>query len=424
MRSLAVLVFSLVCFGQSTEEAFRKYWSAPSPTAAAKAASDIVKSGVSFEEAWRRLKAGRTYAPAKSGVERFTQATGRFSEHFYSVNIPENYDPSKKYQLRFQLHGGVGRRSDNKPRGTGEIGTLAGAEQFYVLPYSWDESPWWGEDQVENLVGIADAVRRKYNIDENRIVVSGVSDGGTGAYYLAMRETTPFAGFLPLNGYIMVISNSEIDDGRVYPNNLRNKPLFVVNGGLDRLYPLSATEPYTRHLMRGGVTIDYHPQPNGEHNTRWWPEVKDDFESFVTSHAREPHPASITWETSGKSHTRAHWLVIDALGAAAGESRSLPDLNVWRGPETLFTRAASSGRVDISRKGNLIEASTRNVNAFTVLLSPDVFDFDQPVRVVANGREVFNGRVTRDVKTLLKWAAKDNDRSMLYGAEIAVKLLK
>ena len=239
-----------------------------------------------------------------------------------------------------------------------------------------------------------------------------------------MRETTPFAGFLPLNGYIMVISNSEIDDGRVYPNNLRNKPLFVVNGGLDRLYPLSATEPYTRHLMRGGVTIDYHPQPNGEHNTRWWPEVKDDFESFVTSHAREPHPASITWETSGKSHTRAHWLVIDALGAAAGESRSLPDLNVWRGPETLFTRAASSGRVDITRKGNLIEASTRNVSAFTVLLSPDVFDFDQPVRVVANGREVFNGRVTRDVKTLLKWAAKDNDRSMLYGAEIAVKLLK
>ena len=65
MRSLAVLVFSLVCFGQSTEEAFRKYWSAPSPSAAAKAASDIVKSGVSFEEAWRRLKAGRTYAPAK-----------------------------------------------------------------------------------------------------------------------------------------------------------------------------------------------------------------------------------------------------------------------------------------------------------------------------------------------------------------------
>ena len=201
--------------------------------------------------------------------------------------------------MRFQLHGGIGGRNDNQPRGNGEIGALAGAEQIYVLPYAWDDSPWWSDDQVANLNAIVDALKRKYNIDENRVALSGVSDGGTGTYYIAMRDTTPFASFLPLNGYIMVLANNDIHDGRNFPNNLRNKPLFVINGGHDRLYPLVATEPFTRHLMNNGVEIDYHPQQDGEHNTKWWPDVKDVYERFVTDHPRDPNPPKLTWQTVG-----------------------------------------------------------------------------------------------------------------------------
>ena len=62
------------------------------------------------------------------------------------------------------------------------------------------------------------------------------------------------------------------------------------------------------------------------------------------------------------------------------------------------------------------------IAAITLLLSPDAFDFNQPVEVVANGRTVFNGRVEKSVKTLLKWAARDNDRTMLYGAELRIPL--
>ena len=94
---------------------------------------------------------------------------------------------AKRYQVRFQLHGGIGARQDNKPRGTGEIGALAGAEQIYVLPYAWEDAPWWGNDQVMNLSAIVDTLKRTYNVDENRVVVSGVSDGATGLYFIAMR---------------------------------------------------------------------------------------------------------------------------------------------------------------------------------------------------------------------------------------------
>jgi hypothetical protein len=423
---LAVSVVAITLHAQSKIDAsFQKFWAADSPAAAAKAADEVVKSGVTFDDAARRLKLGRTYAAQKDGVVQLNNRTTDGIEHNYAVTIPAGYDPSRRYQVRFQLHGGVGGRVDNKPRGNGQIGQLAGAEQIYVIPYAWNDEPWWSDDQVLNLRTIVDDLKRRYNVDENRVVVAGVSDGGTGAYYVAMRDTTTYASFLPLNGYIMVLANGEIDDGHNFPNNLRNKPIFVVNGGKDRLYPISIVEPFTRHLMRSGVQIEYHPQPDGEHNTNWWPEIKTPFEKFVADHPRDPDPDKLSWEAVDTSNHRAHWLVIDTIGIATGEAKELADTNVITdsiGTDPLFARPKVPGRVELTRSGNTVQATTKGVTAFTLLLSPDKFDFKQPVIVNANGREVFRGRVQPSVETLLKWAARDNDRTMLYAAEIKIKL--
>ncbi len=197
-----------------------------------------------------------------------------------------------------------------------------------MVPYAWAEAPWWSTDQVLNLAAIVDRVKRLYNVDENRVVLSGVSDGATGALYVAMRETTPFASILPLNGYIMVLALRDIDDGLIFANNLRNKPLFAVNGGRDPLYPTRVVDPYIDHLKKGGVSIDYHPQPNAGHNTAWWPEMKDSYEAFVRDHPRQPLPDTLTWEMGNSAaFDRAHWLVIDRLGAQKSDAKALADLN-------------------------------------------------------------------------------------------------
>ena len=190
--------------------AFQKFWDAKSPADAAKQVDAVLRTGVTYDEALRRLKQGRSYAAQKTGVVMTTNKTDDKVEHYSAVNVPAGYDPARRYQVRFQLHGGVMGRNTNQPRNSGDIGTLAGAtEQFYVLPYGWTDAPWWSEDQVLNMTTIVDALKRTYNIDENRVAVSGVSDGATGLYYLAMRETTAFASFLPLNGFIMVLSNPD-----------------------------------------------------------------------------------------------------------------------------------------------------------------------------------------------------------------------
>jgi hypothetical protein len=90
----------------------------------------------------------------------------------------------------------------------------------------------------------------------------------------------------------------------------------------------------------------------------------------------------------------------------------------------IFPRAKPSGRVDLVRRGNVVEASTAGVRAFTLLLSPSIFDFRKPITVVANGRTAFEGIVHPSVATMLKWAARDNDRTMVFGAELKIELGK
>jgi hypothetical protein len=417
------------------EAAFQRFWSAHNPDDANKAAAAVIGSGASVDEALARLKRGRTYsAQVKRGLVHL-QRRSVLGEFFYDLGVPDGYDPERKYQVRVQLHGGVMMRETSEPRagrgGRGGSGiTLPGAEQIYVMPVSWRDAPWWSRAQLENLDAILDAVKRTYNVDENHVVAAGVSDGATGLYYVAMRDTTPFASFLPLNGFLMVLASDRVGvDAELFPTNLLNKPLFIVNGGEDPLYPIRSVEPYVGHLRGSGVTVDYHPRPEAGHNTAWWPEMKDTFEAFVRDHPRNPYPDRVTWEAADREvPSRAHWIVIDRVRQpSASEPRLEPDLNVYAGAgpnhgRELFGRSRPSGRVDAVRRGNAIELTTRGVTELTVLLSPDMVDFSQPVRVTANGRTVVDAVQQPSLATLMKWAARDNDRTMLFAAELHVTI--
>lgn len=493
---------------------FTAYWAAASPVEALAATRAIAQAGADFDAVFARLRNGRPYRPdVPRGVQRLVRrsAAGEFP---YTIEVPATYDPAKRYQVRVQLHGGVGRPQPGI-RGDGSIGALAGAEQIYVLPTAWAGHEWWAAPQDENLPAVLDQVKRTYNVDENRVVLAGVSDGGTGAFYVAMRDTTRYASFVPLNGFILVLRNRDMGiSGALFPNNMRNKPFFAVNGGNDPLYPSARVTPFMDHFKAGGLELEYAPVRDAGHNTAWWPQLKDTIERFVQAHPREPHPSAITWQTDDASrHNRAHWLVIDRLApmpAAAGPSEPLPDLNdmpdgqdpgfgartdgmrvtqvlagsnaaalglqagdliarvngralpaaldftdylglfepgatlelgVTRGDgqvdlrgayapkpmarlTPIFPVAGPSGRVDIIREGNTFRAVTRGVGAFTLLLSPDVVDFAKPVTVVVDGRTMFDGPVRKDLDTLLAWAARDNDRTMLYGAALPVVLTR
>src|SRR5947208_9049645 len=89
----------------SADAAFSSFFLARTAREAADASDRIVASEVGFDEAFFRVRQGRVYPrDVARGVvqESYRSETG---EYFYTLDVPESYDPARKYQVRVQLHG-------------------------------------------------------------------------------------------------------------------------------------------------------------------------------------------------------------------------------------------------------------------------------------------------------------------------------
>lgn len=402
----------------ATEQLFETFFAAENPADAEAMAAQFEPLDPDY--VMRRLKQGRTYLEEKRGeyALRWKSRSGPFFNNV--VEVPADYDPAEKLMLRVQLHGGVGRPSPNaQPPGRAARGPnrIAGERQIYLHPSGWAAAQWWDEEQVDNILRSVDVLKRKYNIDETRIYLTGISDGGTGVYYIALKEPNPWSSYLPLNGSLAVLRNpGNGADGEMHGNNLVNAPLYVVNGENDQLYPVAQVEPHIAWLKRIGVNVLFRPQAGAEHNTAWWPAERAPFEQFVREHPRVAHPAALSWETERVDRfNRNRWLIINELRADAPRASELTDLGFFR-------HTQRSGRVDIRRTGNTFDAVVRDVAAFTLLLSPDAIDFSKPVIVTVNGKQVTSTTARKDPVVMARWAARDNDRTAIYAAELKISV--
>ena len=382
-----------------------------SPALAAQAVGDP------FDGAYERLRRGPDHlADVPTGRLELTRTNQDGLLHRYVLIVPEDYDASRRYPVAFYLHGGVARPDPGPGAGWWRnYDEVTGYDRIAVLPLSWNESYWWEASQVENLRGILSDLKRTYNVDENRVYAFGRSDGGTGVYFLGFHDVTPWAAFLPFIGDPGVLLNPQIGtDGQMHLANLTNKPLFIVNGETDRLYPARRMAPFLEAFRSVGVDFVFTVKPGG-HNTRWWPEETANIERFIETHPRQPHPDRVLWATERTDrYNRAHWVVIDEVGAISGDDE--------RGALAALTADGLSAAVDAVRDGNTVTVDAYHVRRFTVLISPDAFNMRSPIRVIANGEVAFEGMVRPSVETLRKWAVIDQDRTMLYAAEITVEL--
>ena len=408
------------------DAALRAFWEADSPKDAERRTADVLATRASFATILARLKAGRAFQALKGGrVEMPTTDNGNRLDNV--LDVPADYTAERRWALRVSLHGGVGRPA---PDAGGEpprplTNRIPGTGEIVLHPRAWSQSEWWTAGQVDNVLALVDRVKRRFNIDESRIYATGISDGGTGVYYFGMRAATPWAACLPLNGHPSVLANPDVGaDGQLYPGNLANCPTYAVSGGRDRLYPAASVTPLVELFKRAGVPFVHQIYPEAGHDVSWWPEERPRYEAFLAAHARVAHPTRVSWETERTDrYNRFRWLIVDRLGKR-GSDVALEDVNSFAPrPQMnvqLYDRTKPSGRVDAVRSGNAFDVRTRGVQQFTLLLSPDVIDLAKPVQVTVNGRLVHDAVVPADAATLLRWAARDNDRAMLYASALPI----
>lgn len=160
----------------------------------------------------------------------------------FTVYSPSNFDANKEYPVMFALHGRYGN-----PRNMAKMtnfNPLADEQEFLVVyprgfRRSWNDGRGEGPaaendiDDVKFMKGIIGFLKANYPIDENKLFVSGMSNGGFMTMRLACEMSKTFKAFISVTGSLA----KEFDCNPVNPVNL-----MLIAGTDDDLVPYNGGE--------------------------------------------------------------------------------------------------------------------------------------------------------------------------------------
>lgn len=198
----------------------------------------------------------------------------------YRIYIPDDYSDDKSYNLLIFLHGAGERGEDNELQIKYNVNILQrtvdheaySKECIIIAPQcppncQWVNTPWGnGDYRVSNveiskpmssLLGLIDEILEEYNINKNKIYISGISMGGYGTWYLLMTKPQLFAAGIPVCG----------GADSTMAENVKNIPIWTFHGDVDSAVPVSGTRTMVKALKDIGADIRYTEYPDVDHNS-------------------------------------------------------------------------------------------------------------------------------------------------------------
>jgi predicted esterase len=120
----------------------------------------------------------------------------------------------------------------------------------------------WTGSTVQDLIRLVRLVAKKYNIDEDRIYIEGLSAGGTAQYEAIKRAPWLFASSIAM---------SSVSDAGIISLNYQSKiahiPLWIFQGGIDTNPSPSQTLGYVKKFRDAGMLVRYTVYPELGHGT-------------------------------------------------------------------------------------------------------------------------------------------------------------
>jgi phospholipase/carboxylesterase len=177
----------------------------------------------------------------------------------FSVYVPEYYAPDRAWPLVMALHGGSGNGRGFLWRWLRDARSLGA---ILVTPTALGAT--WalmGEDaDTANLSRILDAVRSRWNIDPTKLLLTGMSDGGTFSYVTGLESASPFTHLAPVAATFHPLMAQMADADR-----LRGLPIHIVHGALDWMFPVQTARISRDALMAAGANVTYREVDNLSH---------------------------------------------------------------------------------------------------------------------------------------------------------------
>jgi len=209
----------------------------------------------------------------------------------YRLYIPRNYDCGEMYPLVLFLHGAGERGSDNEKQMTVALPTIFADpsspvyDSIVMAPQCPEGRQWVASDYetgtysiadtpetavLENTLAALDEVIKEYNVDVDRIYVTGISMGGYGTWDLLSRHGARFAAGMPICG----------GGDPSYAKLLKRIPIRTFHGNADPAVPVSGTRKMFASIRKaGGENISYTEFDGWSHNV--WDKAYSDTSNFV-----------------------------------------------------------------------------------------------------------------------------------------------
>jgi len=348
----------------------------------------------------------QTFERAPVGSQPSQSVQVRGEEMSYGLFVPPTYDPTKAFPLVVCLHGAGFTGDSYLERWASRLG-----DSYILACPTISMGAWWSRYGEELVLATMQAVQARYHIDSDRIYLTGMSNGGIGAWIIGMHHAPRFAAVAPMA--------SGIDDV-LFPflRNLRQTPLYVIHGAKDQIMPVWLSRNITNELAQLGIAYVYrehewsHPHAGGH----FFPSQElPALVKWFGKQRRERYPQQVTVVRDASHLTEFGWVRIDSTDRIAMFSEQLVD----RHDELMKNRIYA--RLDVKNiEGNRIDVTTTRVRRYTLFLNDALVDFSRPITVVTNGAISFEGMITPQLETLLREVHRRHDPSMVFPAKLTV----
>ncbi|GLU51897.1 hypothetical protein Dfri01_13580 [Dyadobacter frigoris] len=295
------------------------------------------------------------------------------TEQPYGLYIPKNYDPVKKYPLVMMLHGaGSNHRLElRRVFGKSNAGDETDVEASRYFP-EWENvdfivatplargtAGYQGIPEQDVYDVLAD-VKKRFNIDENRTYLTGLSMGGGGTLWIGLTRPDIWAAIAPV---CAAPPAGTID----LAGNASNYPVHFFHGDKDPVVPVESTRNWVAKMQDLGIEVTYKEFVDVKHDS-WVNAYDDEFIFGWFNQVRNPFPNEVKFSSKFYKYNKAYWVQFDKM-----KSGVLSDITAS------------------FKRSNTLEIKTKNLDGFTLILKGHAkFISNLPVIFTIDGAALSN----------------------------------
>jgi poly(3-hydroxybutyrate) depolymerase len=316
----------------------------------------------------------------------------------YALYVPRSYDPARSYPLLVTLHGATSNHLLNRRRAFG-LGNRPGESDHEAIrneveypevdfvvaaPYGRGEIAGYNGIAEGDVLTVLDDVMRAYNVDPDRVHLTGLSMGGGGTWHLGLRYPDRFASLSPVCAVAHIgmfpwaagmgaldKELAELTSAMAVAENASNQRLFIFHGDEDPAVSVAQSRKMIE-VYEGlgwlGRSVHYFELPGVNHFAWDFSYRGASLFDRIREVRRERFPERVVYKTHSLRYNKAYWLRIDRLD-----------------------RGMKLARIEGRRAPGAFEVTTENLSAFTILLEPEIAPAGQALSVKVNGKEAFEG---------------------------------